>query len=279
MKLGILLAGRRPEDIAKRLEQCREAGYSFCQLNLHQTGFTRQDLAAIADVMVDQGVRPVAVGCYVNPLQPEDASFMGSCRADLDTLLHSLDIIGARKVVMWSGTRAASIFDPHPDNATPESREALRAFLTDVVRNTRARHYYLVLEPWHGHVLNDGAAVAAFHRTLLPDVAERVRYVMDAPSLLTPSHFADCDGHAEAVCRTLGPHTGIVHLKDCLISEEGEAAACAPGQGGLHYDAYLEAIFQSAPPDAAAIVRNVPPPEYAAVRDYLIRTNRRWELA
>jgi hypothetical protein len=63
VKLGINLAGRRPDDIAKRLEQARDAGFSLCQLNLHQTGFTRADLVSIADALLEHGVRPVSIGC------------------------------------------------------------------------------------------------------------------------------------------------------------------------------------------------------------------------
>src|SRR5205814_10071697 len=106
MKLGILLAGRRPEDIAERLKQAREAGFSLCQLNFHQTGLTRSDLITVADSMEEHGVRPVAVGCYINPFRAGDPSLMGVRRADLDLLLQSLDIVGARRVGLWSGTHA-----------------------------------------------------------------------------------------------------------------------------------------------------------------------------
>src|SRR5438876_3045511 len=110
MKLGLLLAGRRPEDIAQRLNQAREAGFSLCQLNLHQTGFTRGELVTIADLMLEYGIRPVAIGCYVNPLRPSDSSLMGTSREDLQLLLNSLDLIGARRIVFWSGTHADHLY-------------------------------------------------------------------------------------------------------------------------------------------------------------------------
>src|SRR5438105_11898956 len=167
--------------MAKRLEQAREAGFSLCQLNLHQTGITRADLMAIADAMLEFGVRTVAVGCYCNPLQPEDPSLMGACRQDLDTVLHALDVIGARRVVLWSGTLSDDVYGEHPLNQTPSSETLLRDFLTDVVQNTRARHYQLVIEPWRSHVLGSERATRGFHDSLPPEVRERVRYVLDAP--------------------------------------------------------------------------------------------------
>jgi sugar phosphate isomerase/epimerase len=279
VKLGVLLAGRRPEDIAKRLEQAREAGFSLCQLNFHQTGLTRADLVAVSESMFENGIRPVSIGCYVNPMRPDDPSFMGACRADLDTILQALDLIGARKIVFWSGTHADSIFGGHPDNDTEESREALREFLRNIVRSTRARHYYLCIEPWHTHVLNSEQKAMDFYYSLEPEVAGHVRFVMDAPNLITEERYADCDNHANAICRSLGPFSGVAHLKDCIMPPDGEASLPGPGQGKLNYTAYLDAIHAHAAPDTPAIVRNVPPTEFAEIRDYLLRQNHQWELA
>ena len=74
MKLGMLLAGRRPDRYCKKLEQAREGGFSLCQLNFLQTGLARPDLVNIVDRMLEFGVRPIAVGCYVNPMRPDDPS-------------------------------------------------------------------------------------------------------------------------------------------------------------------------------------------------------------
>lgn len=278
MKLGILLAGRRPEDIAQRLEQAREAGFSLCQLNLHQTGFTRGDLVTLADVMLEYGLRAAAIGCYVNPLKPDDPSFMGTSREDLELLLHSLDILGARKVVFWSGTHAESLYGEHPANHSDESLHILRSFVTDIVQTTRARHYYLVIEPWRTHVLSDEKKTVAFHDSLAPAVAERVRYVLDVPNLLTPERYKQRDEHVAGICRAIGPLAGLVHLKDCVMPPDGEEALPGPAQGKLEYGAYLDAIFAQAAPDAPAIIRNVPAGEYTDMRDFFLRMERNWEL-
>ncbi len=279
MKLGILLAGRRPEDIAKRLEQAREAGFSLCQLNLHQSGITRAELMQVADSLVEFGVRAVAVGCYCNPLQPDDASLMGACRADLDTVLHALDVLGARRVVLWSGTLSDDVNGEHALNQTASSESVLREFLSDVVRTTQARRYTLVIEPWRSHVLGTEQQTRRFHDSLPPEVRERVRFVLDVPNLLTPDRHARRDEHVRTICSSLGELAGVVHLKDIIVPPDGEESLAAPGQGSLDYRAYLQAIFDCAAPDAPAIIRNAPPSEYGAIRDYLLRMSDRWELA
>lgn len=279
VKLGLLLAGRRPEDISQRLAQAREAGFSLCQLNFFQTGFTRSDLIEIADAMLEYGVRPVAVGCNVNPLRAYDATFMGTSRADLNLILHSLDIIGARRVVFWSGTHADTVFEEHPKNADEANLDILREFLEEIVDTTSARHYFLVIEPWYTHVLSSEERILDFHDSLDPDVAEHVRYVLDAPNLLSPARYPERNRHIDSICRAVGPLAGVIHLKDCIMPPDGEAGLPGPGQGALDYPAYMQALLQNAAPDAPAIVKNVPAAEYAAIRDYLLRLYDRWELA
>ena len=278
MKRGDLLAGRRPEEFATRLQQARDAGFFLCQLNLCQSGFTRADLVQIADTAVDIGVRPAAVGCHLNPMTPHQARPMGGTRADLDTLLHSLDILGARRIVFWSGTHSPSLYEEHADNAKRESVDTLHDFLTDVVNTTRARHYFLCIEPWHTHVLPDEDAIVRFHGTLDPHVQERVRYVLDVPSLMTASRYADCPGTVKRICEKLGPLAGVVHLRDVVMPPDGETALPGPCQGKLDYPAYLDAILANVGPDVPAIVRNISIDEFGEVRDRLLQLNHRWEL-
>lgn len=279
MKLGVLLAGRRPEDIAKRFEQASEAGFFLCQLNLYQTGLTRAELLSIADASLEFGVRPAAVGCYVNPMRPDDAGFNGASRSDLDFVLQSLDLIGARRIVLWSGTHAEGLYDEHDDNRSEDSLNALRVFLTDVVRTTRARHYFLTLEPWRTHVLNHEERIVMFHASLAPDVGERVRYVLDACDLLDETRYPARNSVAQRICARVGPLTGVVHLRDIIMPPDGEESLPAPGQGTLDYPEYVKAGLAHTRPDAPVIARNIPVQEYAEVRDYLLRMDDKWELA
>ncbi|MEP6755906.1 MAG: TIM barrel protein [Chthonomonadales bacterium] len=279
MKLGIMIAGKRAEDIRLRIEQAREAGFSLCQLNLLQSGFTRSDLVQIADALSEFDVRPVAVGCYVNPLRPDHAGPMGATRADLDTLLHALDLIGARKVVLWSGSYADGPFDMHDDNHSVEAFDILGDFLADVVRKTKTRHYYLCIEPYFAHVINSEKKAVEFHEELQEVVREKVRFVIDAPSLLTDDRYAARDTEAHGIIRKLAPLAGVSHLRDCVMPPDGDYSLPGPGLGSLDYAAYINALMESAPHDTCAIARSVPYTEFADCRDFLLRSSDKWELA
>ena len=86
MRLGVLVAVRSLEDAEVRLDQARAAGFSLCQLNLQRFGCERTALIALADRMLERDMRAVAIGCYVNPLRPDEPSPLGATRADLDQL-------------------------------------------------------------------------------------------------------------------------------------------------------------------------------------------------
>jgi sugar phosphate isomerase/epimerase len=274
-----MLAGRRAEDISKRLAQAREAGFSLCQLNLQQEGLSRADLVEIADALLEYGIRPVSIGCYVNPLAPNRPSYLGATRGDLETALHGLDILGARRVVLLSGSRGDEFYDAEPWNETDEALADLSSFITSVVKETKARNYLLVLEPWYCHVLYSVERILQFHDGLHPDVARHVRYVLDAVNLLSPERYEERDTVAASACRALGAGAGVVHLKDIVMPPDGEHAMPPPGLGRLDYAAYVAALHEYAADETPAIVRNVPAQEMAQVRDILLRMSDRWRLA
>lgn len=278
MKLGVLLAARSVDEADKRLAQAREAGFSLCQLDLKKGGCTRSDLLAIADRMLEHGVRPVAVGCHVNPLRPDDPGPIGVSRDDLVHLLQQMDIIGARRIVFSSGTYAESPFDAHPDNRSDEALDALVDFVRGVVAATKARHYHLVIEPWFGHVLYNEDRIIAFHERLEPAVSEHVRYVIDACSLIGPDRYPKRDTETRRALRAVGRAAGVVHLRDCIMPPDGEADLTAPGQGKLDYGAYVASLMEYVPDDTPAVIRNLTPEEFGQVRDYLLRLADGWQL-
>ena len=279
MKLGIMIAGRRPDDIRIRIEQAREAGFSLCQLNLLQSGFTRSDLVQIADALAEFDVRPIAIGCYVNPLRPDKAGPMGATRADLETLLHGLDLIGARKVVLWSGSHAEGPFDLDDKNHTEDSQNLLRSFLQEVVRTTKTRHYFLCIEPYQAHVLRCADTASRFYDSLNEAVAEKVRFVIDAPALLNEEQYTNRDDSARQIIKKLAPVGGLAHLRDCIMPPDGDHAIPGPGLGSLDYANYVHSLMEHTAHDFCAVARNVPHTEFANTRDFLLRTSGHWELA
>ncbi|NUQ70006.1 MAG: sugar phosphate isomerase/epimerase [Chthonomonadales bacterium] len=279
MKLGLLISLRSMDEADARFEQAQNAGFTLCQLNLHGPCAGRADLARLAEQMLEKQIRPLAIGCYVNPMRPDEAGPLGATRDDLSALLQHIDLLGARKVVCFSGSFADTLYDPHPDNSSRLALERLSGFISDIVENTRARNYQIVLEPWYGHVLSSEDRIIEFHSMLEPAMREHVRYVLDAAALLTPERYPDRDSMVSRICRSIGQAAGVVHLRDCVMPPDGEPGLPGPGQGALDYGSYVLELRKNVPSDTPAIVRNVPPDEYIEVRDYLQSLSIPWALA
>lgn len=278
MRLGAVVAIRNLEEADTRLYQLRAAGLAVCQLNLHGVGCQRPTLLTLADKVLEHEARPVAVGCYVNPLQPDTAGPLGATRTDLEHLLHQLDIIGARRVVFFSGSYASTLFDPHPENASDAALDKLAEFVTEICRNTRAGHYQLVIEPWHGHVLSHEDRIVTFHGLLAPAVADHVRYVVDAPTLIGPDRYSERDKVAARICRAIGRAAGVVHLRDIIAPPDGDAGLPGPGEGKLDYKAYVDALKANVHADTPALIRNVPPEELGRACAFLTGLSDTWQL-
>ncbi|MCL5283896.1 MAG: sugar phosphate isomerase/epimerase [Armatimonadetes bacterium] len=266
-----MLAARALAGLDSVLDQAHDAGFSLCQINFLWSGFTRNDLAAVANQMADRDMRPVGLGCYWNPMRPDDAGLMGVNQNDLRVLLQNLDVIGARRVVMWSGTYADTLLESDERNAGPECKAQLRDRLAEIVRGVRARHYYLVIEPWHTHVLDTEDACTGFYRTLPPDVAEHVRFVLDPPNLITPARYEKRDEAVSRIVRRMAQIAGVVHLKDCIMPPDGEAALPGPGEGKLNYPAFMNAVHEAVPGDIPAVIEHVAPDSYAIAREFVLR--------
>lgn len=276
MKLGIYIAGMGAEDLRGKFEQAREAGFSLCMTSLHRTGYSRQDLAAIADDLVELGIRPLALGCFLNPLRPEDASFMGACANDLDTLLQTLDIVGARRIVLCSGTYAESPVEPDERNSSDEGLAVLREFVAGVLARTRARNYQLVFEPNPAHVLSSPKRVLQFHEMLGEMEQRHVRYVLDGAAFVRPEAWEERDGIAQVSCAQLGAVAGIAYLRDAALDAAAGLLNPAPGEGELDFPGYV-ATLQKHAGDTGAVIRSVTPDQFADVRDRLLRWGG-WEL-
>jgi sugar phosphate isomerase/epimerase len=202
---------------------------------------------------------------------------MGASAEDLDTLLHALDIVGARRVVLCSGTYSDSPADPHDRNGTPEALDALHAFVGDVLARTKARNFQLVFEPNPFHVLSSPERAIEFHSRLSDVERTHVRYVLDGASMILASNWEERNMLARAACEQLGEIAGIAYLRDAAIDETAGVVYPAPGEGGLDYPQYASAMVRHAG-GAGAVIRSATPDRFADARDFMLRLGA-WELA
>jgi|YNPNPStandDraft_1061719.scaffolds.fasta_scaffold03112_9 sugar phosphate isomerase/epimerase len=239
MQLGIWIDIRPEQDVPRLFEQVADMGFGAVQAHFPagcDAALARRARRAAAR----SGVEIVAVSGYANPLRPADApmGFTQAALADLVALLPALD---SRRVVTWSGTCAASLFEEDPENQGPAAWDTLRRAVDDLFPLLDANDAILVFEPFFAHVLDTPERIVAFCEEV---GSPYVRVVLDPPNLLPPGMWQQQSELLPPLVAALAPYTGLIHLKDMRL--RGAALDLpGPGEGVLDYPTFLGAVIRA----------------------------------
>ncbi len=263
MNLGLWLELRPTDNLPRLLD--RVAALGFGALHAHFPAGCDAALARrVRRACQGSGLDLAAVSGYANPLRPELAP-MGATVAQLAGLIELLPVLGARRVVSWSGSYAEGIGDAHAENQSEAAWEALRRHVDALFPLLDAAEGVLVLEPFFTHVLNTPERAAAFCAEV---GSPYVRLVLDPPNLLPPALWERQAELITAAVATLARYVGLVHLKDMRL-RDGQLDMPAAGQGLLDYPALLAAIAR-AELSAPLIIEHVRLEDAAAARYFVL---------
>lgn len=156
------------------------------------------------------------VGAWCNPLSP-DATESRTARAYLAERLALADEVGALCCVNISGSRAPRWDGPAAGNFSPETFEAIVAYVRDLLDAVKPGRTWFTLElmpwiwPWD----------AATYRQLLAAV-DRPRFAVHldpANTIVTPRAYFQSAGVYQELFRELGPWIRSCHVKDLAWRE------------------------------------------------------------
>jgi sugar phosphate isomerase/epimerase len=263
MQLGLSIE-LRPNDQPGRLtDQVAEMGYNA--LHVHFPAGCDTKLARrLARACAENGLAIAAVSGYANPLRPDDAP-MGSTFDQLADLIDLLPVLDARRIISWSGSYAAGLFDAHPDNHNDDARKVLHERIDELFALLEASEAILLLAPHYQHVLGNPATIATFFAELN---SPYLRIVLDLPSLLPPAAWPQ---QAELIPETvalLAPYSGLLQLQDLRL-HDGQPELCSPGQGQIDYPRLLRAV-RNAELSIPAIVSQTSLKQAAGVRRFVL---------
>lgn len=267
MYLGLWLELRPTDDLPRIADRVATMGYGALQAHF-PAGCDAVLARRVRRACDASGLQLAAVSGYANPLRPDDAP-MGFTVAQLVALIELLPILGARRLVSWSGTYAAGIGAGHPDNQSDAAWDALRRHADALLPRLDGLDGVLVLEPFFAHVLSSAERATAFCRAV---GSPYLRVVLDAPNLLPPERWAQQAQQIAADVAILAPHVGLIHLKDMRL-RDGALELPGPGQGLLDYPAMLGAIA-AAELSAPLIVEHVSLEQAAAARRFVLSQRR-----
>lgn len=117
----------------------------------------------------------------------------------------------SRRIVSWSGSLGAGLFDDEPRTWMRAGQERFAAFLDEVAPSLVAHGRTLCFRPHHRHVLGD---VHACVRLLRERPAGPFEILLSPADLLAPSMRADAEDHLRRIFAHLGPVAAGVLLTD-----------------------------------------------------------------
>jgi sugar phosphate isomerase/epimerase len=215
------------------------------------------EAARAADVVIAE------VGCWSNPISPDDATRAAAvdlCKARLALA----DRVGARCCVTLAGSRGETWDGPHPDNLTPATFALVVDTAREIIDAVEPRQTFFTLEPMPWSFPDSPDSYLELMRAIdRPGFAVH----LDPTNLInTPAKFlANADFLRECFAK-LGPHIRAVHAKDITLGGEltVHLAEVRPGLGQLDYRVLLSELDRL-DPDTPILVEHLgSAAEYAA---------------
>jgi sugar phosphate isomerase/epimerase len=268
LRLGVSLdtAYDDPEEIARAYSDAGYAAAVCPPVSLDQPERVR----AIREAFARHDVILAEVGAWNNMLDPDPVRRAANLEANVQALALA-DELGALCCVNIAGSFHPTRWDgPHPQNLSGEAFELtvqnVRHIL-DMVQPRRAS-YSLETMPW---VIPDSAD--SYLRLIKAVDRPMFGVHLDPVNLINcPSRYYDNAEFLRECFAKLGPWIVSCHGKDILLREQltVHLDEVRPGLGALDYNAFLTELSHL-PGDVPLILEHLPPQEYPAARDYVVR--------
>lgn len=245
MNIGIRLHDTEPGSLKERLAFARAQGFSCAHVALSKVldDFAMEDAPEkltdeyalrVRKEFDESGLECAVLGCYLNLADPNPER-----RAQTQEIykahLRFAAKIGARVVGTETYANPESVFsDP-----VTQSEEAFRLLLDSlkpVVRCAEECGAVLAVEPVWCHIISTPERAA---RMLEELPSENLQIILDAVNLIAPEEAERAEDIIRSAISLLGDRVRILHMKDYVITSQGEMDACACGLGSMRYEQLL----------------------------------------
>ena len=245
MNIGIRLHDTAPGTLKERLSFARAQGFSCAHVALSKVlddfameeapeKLTEEYALHVRKIFDESGLECAVLGCYLNLADPNPER-----RAQTQEIykahLRFAAKIGARVVGTETYANPESVFsDPAP--RSEEAFQLLVDSLKPVVRCAEECGAVLAVEPVWCHIISTPERAA---RMLEELPSKNLQIILDAVNLIAPEKADRAEDIIRNAVSLLGDRVRILHMKDYVITPEGEMDACACGLGSMRYEQLL----------------------------------------
>ena len=245
MNIGIRLHDTKPGTLEERLAFAKAQGFSCAHVALSKVldDFSMEEAPKkltgdyalrVRQDFDESGLECAVLGCYLNLADP-DPERRAKTQEIYKAHLRFAAAIGARVV----GTETYANPEARFAEPAPQSEEAFR-LLTDslvpVVRCAEETGAVLAVEPVWYHIISTPERAARMLEELPSD---NLQIILDAVNLISPEEAGQAEETIRRTISLLGDRVRILHMKDFILTPEGEMDACACGLGSMRYEQLL----------------------------------------
>ena len=275
MNIGIRLHDTAPGTLKERLGFARAQGFSCAHVALSKVldDFAMEDAPEkltdeyarrVRKEFGESGLECAVLGCYLNLADPNPER-RAKTQEIYKAHLRFAAKIGARVVGTETYANPESVFsDPAPQSE--EAFQLLLDSLKPVIRCAEECGAVLAVEPVWCHIISTPERAV---RMLEELPSENLQIILDAVNLIAPEEANRAEDIIRNAISLLGDRVRILHMKDYVITPEGELDACACGLGSMRYEQLLSF---AAGRDLPMTLENTVPDNAEEARLFLERT-------
>lgn len=211
-------------------------------------------------------VQIAVLGCYINPIHPEEGPRRQLLDFFHDHLRYARDM-GCGLVGLETGTPNAD-YAPDPNTGSEETFNALLRSLEDLL--TQAEHHGVIvaIEGVTPHTISSPAKMK---RALDAMQSKNLQVIFDPVNFVSEDNWEEQDRIIEESFQLFGDRIAIIHAKDFTV-DDGTYRQVPTGQGRLNYDLLCSLIAQRKP--GISILLEEAGPEVLA--DCVAHIHRHW---
>ena len=195
----------------------------------------------VGEAFRNQGVQIAVLGCYINPIHPDEGERRRLLRYFKEHLRFARDF-GCSIVALESGSVNAD-YSPSPENHREESFHAMLASLSELVAEAERFGVVVGLEAVTSHTVSSPKKM---RRVLDMVRSNNLQVVLDPVNLLSAENYPDQTRIVGEALELFGDRVAVVHAKDFVV-ENGAMKTVPAGSGQFDYTPILNFIRSRKP--------------------------------
>ena len=245
MNIGIRLHDTAPGSLKERLAFARAQGFSCAHVALSKVlddfsmaeapeKLTEEYALRVRRDFDESGLECAVLGCYLNLADPNPER-----RARTQEIYKAHLRFAAKTGARVVGTETYANPESRFEKPAQQSEEAFRLFmdsLRPVVRCAEETGAVLAVEPVWYHIISTPERAVRMLEELPSD---NLQIILDAVNLISPEQAERAEDIVRNAVSLLGDRVRILHMKDFVMTPEGEMDACACGLGSMRYEQLL----------------------------------------